>query len=256
VRERESPTRRVLKEQMRCVYLVLYCMLIGVFGLRRLHRILHTGRGNSVVLMISSSTSITSSTARTLFLGSGSSSRKAILREAGYSFEVVKADIDERGLGDRSSGEGARELVLLLGNAKADAIVKSNPQLEEGVLLTADQVVVCKNQILEKPLNEAEAREYMRWYGDHQCCTVGSIVLTDLKTKKRVSGVDTATITFRALPDAVVSQLIEGGEVFYCAGALMIEHPLVQPYIVSVDGTMESVMGLSTSLLEDLLAQL
>lgn len=191
-----------------------------------------------------------------LLLGSGSASRKAILAEAGYSFEVFKADIDERAIGDRSSGEGARELVLLLGNAKADAIIRANPQLEEGVLLTADQVVVCKNQVLEKPLTEAEAREYMGWYGDHPCSTVGSIVLTDLKSGKRVSGVETATITFRPLSEDVISQLIKGGEVFYCAGGLMIEHPLVQPFIVSVEGSMQSVMGMSTVLLQELLDQL
>lgn len=193
---------------------------------------------------------------RHLWLGSGSSSRKDILQNAGYTFDVVKADIDERGIGDRSSGSGARELVLLLGNAKADAIIKNNPSLNKGVLLTADQVVVCRNQILEKPLDDTEAREYISWYSEHPCSTVGSIVLTDLASGKRVSGVDSVTITFNPIPVDVVSALIREGQIFYCAGGLMIEHPLVQPHISSVDGSLESVMGLSVDLLETLLAQL
>jgi len=191
-----------------------------------------------------------------LIMGSGSASRRAILSAAGYTFEVCKADIDERGLGDRSSGDKARELVLLLGNAKADAIIKANADRKEGVLLTADQVVVCRNRILEKPLDESEAREYMGWYGEHPCSTVGSIVLTDLATGRRVSGIDSCKISFNPIPPDVVSSLIEEGEVFYCAGGLMIEHPKVQPYIREVQGSMESVMGLCPTLLSSLLKQL
>jgi len=199
---------------------------------------------------------MSASSVRHLLLGSGSASRKSILQQAGYTFDVFKADIDERGIGDRSSGDGAKDLVLLLGNAKADAIIQKNPDRREGVLLTADQVVVCRNRILEKPLNETEAREYIGWYSEHPCSTVGSIVLTDLATGKRVAGVDVATISFKPIPDDVITALIKGGEVFYCAGGLMIEHPLVQPYIASVSGSLDSVMGLSPLLLSDLLSKL
>lgn len=191
-----------------------------------------------------------------LLLGSGSQSRRAILTEAGYTYKVYKADIDERSIGDRSSGDGAHQLVLLLGIAKADAIIKANKDVNTGILLTADQVVVCRNKILEKPLNEAEAREYMSWYGENPCSTVGSIVLTDLETGKRVSGVDSCTISFNRIPAETMNSLIEEGEIFYCAGGLMIEHPSVQPYIKRVNGSMESVMGLSTDLLATLLAEL
>jgi septum formation protein len=76
-------------------------------------------------------------------LGSGSASRKAILSQAGYSFEVIKADIDESVIGDRSSASKAAELVLLLANAKADAILRKLPDSLKGeILLTADQVSV------------------------------------------------------------------------------------------------------------------
>lgn len=34
------------------------------------------------------------------------------------------------------------------------------------------------------------------------------------------------------------------GDVMWCAGGLMIEHPLVTPYITHIDGSQDSVMGL------------
>jgi septum formation protein len=78
---------------------------------------------------------------RSFILGSGSASRKAILTQAGYGFEVIKPDIDESVIGDRTNSAKAAELVLLLASAKADAIIPKIPDRLKGeVLLTADQV--------------------------------------------------------------------------------------------------------------------
>ena len=121
------------------------------------------------------------------------------------------------------------------------------------ILLTADQVVTCNGRILEKPLNEAEFREFIAGYAMHPCRTVGSAVLTNTDSGKRVEGTDTATIHLKPIPEDIVQKLIDEGEVFYCAGGLMIEHPMIQPYIDRIEGTLDSIMGLSKSLVLELL---
>lgn len=65
-------------------------------------------------------------------------------------------------------------------------------------------------------------------------------------------------LPFRAcqVPDSVVTKLCEEGTVLQCAGGLMVEHKLLQPYITNMDGTIDSVMGLSKALVLELLAQL
>lgn len=215
-----------------------------------------------------------------LLLGSGSFTRKQILSQAGYSFEVVKAEIDEYTLGDRSNAARAADLVSLLGHAKADAILSqlrtsgrlpptftstpSTPSTppsayaatEARLLLTADQVVVCNGEILEKPQTEAQVRRYIAMYALHPCRTVGSIVLTSLATGRRVSGVDTCAIRLAPIPDSTVSTLLGEGMVFNCAGGLMIEHPLIQGCIQSIEGSVDSVMGLSATMLERLVGEL
>jgi septum formation protein len=168
------------------------------------------------------------------------------------------ADIDEKAIGDRASDP--QELVLLIGTAKADALV---PQLQsaasrEGatLLLTGDQVVVHDGTVLEKPADYAEVRRNIAAYARSPCRTVGSAVITDLVSGRRVSGVDTATIHFTEIPEHIVDELCKVEDILWCAGGLMIEHPLVQPYIASIDGTIDSVMGLSKPLVERLLQQL
>lgn len=50
-----------------------------------------------------------------------------------------------------------------------------------------------------------------------------------------------------------MTKLCGEGTVLQCAGGLMVEHPLVEPFIARIDGSMDSVMGLSKALVLKLL---
>jgi septum formation protein len=52
-----------------------------------------------------------------------------------------------------------------------------------------------------------------------------------------------------------VDALIAEGEVFWCAGGLMVEHDLVAPHVARMQGSLDSVMGLAKALLLRLLCQ-
>lgn len=60
-------------------------------------------------------------------------------------------------------------------------------------------------------------------------------------------------IHFAPIPQESVDRLISEGEVFWCAGGLMVEHPLVQPHVTRMVGALDSVMGLDKQLLLRLL---
>ena len=81
-------------------------------------------------------------------------------------------------------------------------------------------------------------------------------MLTHIPSGIQVSGVDSAQINF--LPSVadgdLVGKLLEDeAPVLSCAGGLMVEHPLVQAHISGIDGTEDSVMGLSKDLVLRLL---
>ena len=247
-----------------------------------------------------------------LILGSGSFTRKLILKEMGIPFHLMVRSIDERNIGDRRPGSDASKLVLTLAKAKANHLVQGimqmnyeqkdnndknkntddeesldtltlpkstmNEENEEGwIVLTADQVVTYKESILEKPLCENEAHQFVKGYATAPPKTVGACVLTHIPTMTQVSGVDTATIHFLPTVANCVSQkkddyhdhekfveemelvkalLNEGAPIMSCAGGLMVEHPLVKTHIDKIDGTEDSVMGLSKDLVIKLLEEL
>ena len=60
---------------------------------------------------------------------------------------------------------------------------------------------------------------------------------------------------FNAIPDEVVEQVVEEGTVMKCAGALMVENPLLAPYITRFDGTQDAIMGLSKNTVLSLVAE-
>ncbi|PNH02386.1 Maf-like protein [Tetrabaena socialis] len=85
--------------------------------------------------------------------------------------------------------------------------------------------------------------------------TVGAMLATDLASGRTAEGVERSYIHFRPIPADVRHQLVEEGEVFYCAGGLMVEHPLLEPHIERLEGSQCSIMGLGKQLLMRLLLQ-
>ncbi|XP_015071340.1 maf-like protein DDB_G0281937 isoform X3 [Solanum pennellii] len=192
-----------------------------------------------------------------LILGSSSTARKKILGDMGYEFTTMSADIDEKAI----RKEKPEDLVMALAEAKAEAIIprvsigESEGDAESTLLITCDQVVVYEGVIREKPSSEAEARQFMKDYANGQAATVSSVLVTNLTTGSRRGEWDKVEIYFHDIPDQVIDKLIEEGIVLYAAGGLIIEHPLVLPYIKEVVGSTDSVMGLPKALTERLIKE-
>ncbi|KAJ6874254.1 hypothetical protein NC651_032925 [Populus alba x Populus x berolinensis] len=156
----------------------------------------------------------------------------------GYEFTISTADIDEKSIRE----EKPEDLVMTLAEAKADTILQKLPisdytkDAEPTLLITADQVVVYEGVIREKPASKEEAWEFIKGYSGGHAATVGSVLVTNLKTGFRKGEWDRVEIYFHEIPDEVIEKLIEEGIVLRVAGGLIIEHPLVLPYIKEVVG--------------------
>ncbi|XP_055836245.1 uncharacterized protein LOC129904690 isoform X3 [Solanum dulcamara] len=192
-----------------------------------------------------------------LILGSSSTARRKILADMGYQFTTMSADIDEKAI----RKEKPEDLVMALAEAKAEAIIprvsigESEGAAEPTLLITCDQVVVYEGVVREKPSSEAEARQFMKDYANGHAATVSSVLVTNLATGSRRGEWDKVEIYFHDIPDQVIDKLIEEGIVLYAAGGLIIEHPLVLPYIKEVVGSTDSVMGLPKALTERLIKE-
>src|ERR1700750_578915 len=84
-----------------------------------------------------------------LILASSSPRRQFLVREAGFTFDIQKHDVEE----DFPLSMSAEQVPVFLASKKADFFtIKENE-----VVLTADTIVVINGEILNKPADRSEA---------------------------------------------------------------------------------------------------
>lgn len=182
-----------------------------------------------------------------IILGSQSAGRKKMLEEMGIEFEIMPADIDEK----KIRNDNPKELVLALAKAKAEAL-KSKIH-EPAILITSDQVVVCNNEILEKPEDREEARRFFENYAKYPAETVTSVVVTNLETNKQVSEIDIAKTFFTPFSDDEINELVNYEKVYTWAGGYDVDDDKFVHNVKKIEGTRDSTMGLPKDITKKLI---
>jgi septum formation protein len=186
-----------------------------------------------------------------IILGSASKWRQQILKDAGFVFEIIHADIDEQ----KIRHDDPKQLVIDIANAKAEAILLKTKT--PAILITVDQVVACNSEIFEKPTSASQVQYFCEQYNNHNPQTITGIVVINTTTGKKAEGVDVTTVYFNHIPPQEINRIIKEGEIFHCAGGFQIEgaNGKINPYIDHFDGSTDSVKGLPMKLLKKLIAE-
>lgn len=169
-----------------------------------------------------------------ILLGSQSPRRKQILEEMNLKFKVVSIDTDEN-FENIPAIEVAKYLAKKKSLAYKDLI---NGQL----LITADTTVICDNLVLNKPGNEAHAKEMLLQLSNkmHQVIT-GVAVRT---TEKFLSFSDTTEVYVNTLTEKTINFYVEEYKPFDKAGAYGIQEWFGHTQISKIIGSYTNVMGL------------
>ncbi|MGD9107833.1 MAG: Maf family nucleotide pyrophosphatase [Gammaproteobacteria bacterium] len=184
-----------------------------------------------------------------IILGSASIQRKRILEEAGFVFEVMTANIDEK----KIRRDNPKELALAIANAKADFLLQKIST--DALLITVDQVVVCNDQIFEKPCNAEEIAYFLRCYSNNVATTITAVTVTNTSNKHRVFAIDIAKVYFNDISEDDIQTLAYNPDFLKCAGGFQVEdkNKKLNPHIKKVVGGVDSVKGLPLKLTKKLL---
>ncbi len=182
-----------------------------------------------------------------IILGSQSKWRAKELEKAGFVFEKMSADIDEKAI----RFDDPEKLVLALAHAKADVLMKKVS--EPALLITSDQVVVCDGKIREKPIDETEARKFLESYTEQPAEVVNGIVVTNTGTGKRFEGIDRARVYYKPSLASVIDELIRKGDVMTCAGSFQAEDPIMLAHMEKLEGGLDSFTGMPIYLVKQLI---
>lgn len=169
-------------------------------------------------------------------LASGSPRRQELLRDAGYDFEVVRSEIEERFDPQLSLGEitiwNAMRKGMSVARARSDAVV-----------LAADTLVSLDDQIIGKPKNMGDAMAILRKLSGrtHQVCTgvfVGCRADSVLSVFREVS-----RVTFRQMNEEDLRDYLSSVNPLDKAGAYGAQEKGAQ-IIANIDGSHSNVVGL------------
>jgi septum formation protein len=208
-----------------------------------------------------------------LVLASASPRRAELLRAAGFTFDVIVADVDE----SIHPGEAAEKYVRRLAAEKSAAglkacamsgVVSAFRQTDAGratasgpakaghyidtVVLGADTAVVVDGDILGKPRDDDDAARMLRRLSGrtHQVMTGISLRRGPLELGR----VETTAVRFAALSNADVSWYVASGEGRDKAGAYAIQG-LASRFIPGIDGSYANVVGLPVAAVLELLGE-
>jgi septum formation protein len=189
-----------------------------------------------------------------LVLASASPRRQELLRNAGISFVVQPADIDET----PQAGELAREYAERLAREKALAVWRLRPR---DVVLGADTIVVIDEAILGKPADAGDAARMLRLLSgrEHRVITGVCVVAAvdggrlPVASEERIAS-ETTLVTMNELSDEEIRDYAATGEPMDKAGAYAIQG-MASRWIPRIEGDYSNVVGLPVALVYAMLRE-
>ena len=177
-----------------------------------------------------------------LILASSSPRRAEILRAAGFSFEVLPADIDET----LRPGEAATEYVRRLAEEKARTVARKIAKADsdaKAIIIAADTTVVVSGAILGKPESPPDAQRMLEQLSGCTHDIYTGVALLRLPEGVERIFTDVTRVDFADLNPKEIADYVASGEPFGKAGGYAIQG-LGGRFVKRIDGCWFNVMGL------------
>jgi len=205
-------------------------------------------------------------------LASGSPQRSEILRKLGVEFEVVVPGVEELSSGDpeqlvvenarRKAYAASRAGGAVGGPTPEEALATAGgggspaatgPARRAALVIACDTDVVLDGEVLGKPGDAGEAREYLERMSGRAHEVMSGLIVLDGGEER--SGVEKSTVVFKQLSEAEKERYVRFGEWEGRSGGYAIQ-TLGSTLVERLEGSVSNVVGLPVGLLADLAPQL
>ena len=175
-----------------------------------------------------------------LILGSNSPRRKEILKEIGLDFSIYPSNIDE----NFNKEIELEDLPVFLAEKKANAL--KNKLKENDILITADTIVIYKNELLSKPENTSQAKEMLEKLSGKSHKVITGVCLSN-KNNKSIFSCETI-VTFNDLNKFEIEFYVNKYKPFDKAGSYGIQEWIGLIGVKKIEGSYTNVVGLPASM--------
>jgi len=171
-----------------------------------------------------------------IILGSKSPRRQELVKHLGYPVEVRVQDVEEIYPEDLD----LREVPIYLAKLKAEPL---RFELQHGdVLLTSDTIVLLRNEVLGKPVDEEDAVGMLLKLSGCTHEVISGVALTT--TEKQHTFSHTTQVTFRILTEEEIRNYVKQYKPLDKAGAYGIQEWIGHVGVTQISGSYLNVVGL------------
>lgn len=171
-----------------------------------------------------------------LVLASASPRRRQLLQGLDLQVEITSVDVDET----PPPGMPAEQVAEHLARKKAEAW--SGALDDDQVLITADTTVLVGDQLLNKPVDEADARAMLGLLSGKPHRVITGVCLRTARSK--ASFADNAVVRFRALSPEEIAYYVARHRPLDKAGAYGVQDWIGYTAVERIEGSFYTVMGL------------
>lgn len=174
--------------------------------------------------------------AKPIILASGSPRRQQLLAGLGLQFKVQLSDIDE----ELAEEYSPNQIVEFLARRKVEAVKKN---VNQGLVIGSDTIVVLEDDILGKPRDEQEAFDMLSRLQGNRHVVFSGLAIVDVEENKWKVAHQSTKVTMGSLTPEEIKNYIRTKEPMDKAGAYAIQG-IGATLIEKIEGDYFTVVGL------------
>lgn len=170
-------------------------------------------------------------------LASKSPRRRKLLKQLNLKFRAISVDTPEK----IKKGEKPNNTVTRISKEKLE---KAREVISEGIIITADTIVVLDNKIIGKPANKKDAYRILKKLSGRTHKVYTGYSIFNCKNKHSITDYVKTSVKFRKLTDDEIYEYISTGSPMDKAGAYGIQDDFGAVFIEKINGCYYNVVGL------------
>jgi len=175
-----------------------------------------------------------------IYLASQSPRRKHLLKQIGIKFKTFSVELDEQIADNETPIAAVKRLSL----EKLELAEKAK---DDGILITADTIVVLNSKIIGKPKNKKDAKSILSQLSNNTHFVYTGYAIKNSVTNNIIVDYEKTAVTFRELSKKEISDYVADGSPLDKAGAYGIQDDYGAVFVSKISGCYYNVVGLPLS---------
>lgn len=175
-----------------------------------------------------------------IYLASQSPRRKILLKQIGLNFTSFSFDLDEKFIETESPIKTVKRLA-------SQKMHVAESIKTDGIIITADTIVVLAGEIIGKPKNKNDAKKILEKLSNNKHFVYTGFTIRNSVKNKTITDYEKTEVTFRKLTSQEIKNYVASGSPMDKAGAYGIQDDFGAVFVSKIYGCYYNVVGLPLS---------